>query len=111
MVFTMPSTAATMPNPGSASATFCTAMRGLVGFLVMVLQLLLEQALELVRVEVAADHQAQAVGDEFMQVMVVAHLRIVLEERAAVRGVEIGLDRHQAFLADLHERRTETSAA
>ena len=67
------------------------------------LQLLLEQALELVRIEVAADHQAQAVGDEFDQVMIGQDVRIVLEQGAAVGRLEVALDGHQAVLADLHQ--------
>ncbi len=55
------------------------------------------------RIQVAADHEAQAVGDEFPQVVVVAQLRIVLEERAPVGRVQVGLDGHEPFLADLHE--------
>ena len=86
-------------------------MRGLVGRLVMRLQLHLEQALQLVRIEAAADHQAQAVRDELHQVVIGLDLRIVLEERAAVFGVEAGLDGHESVLTDLRSGcRTAVSA-
>ena len=78
-------------------------MRGLVRFLVVRLELVLEQALELVRIEVAADDEPQAVRDELHHVMVGEDLRIFLEEGALVGRLEIVLDRHHAFLADLHQ--------
>ena len=43
MVFTMPSTAATMPKPGSAVGHLLHGMRRLGRFLVMVLELVFEQ--------------------------------------------------------------------
>ena len=69
----------------------------------MRLQLHLEQALELVRIEAAADHQSQAVPDELHQMVIGLDLGIVLEQRAAVFGVEAGLDRHESVLADFHQ--------
>ncbi len=69
----------------------------------MGLELLFEKTLELVWIEVASHHEPQAIGDEFPQVMVVPQLGIVLEQRTAILRVEVRLDRHQAFLADLPE--------
>jgi hypothetical protein len=63
----------------------------------------LEQALELVRIEIAADDEAQAVGDERRHVMIREHHGIFLEDRAGLGLFEIRLDRHHAFFADLHE--------
>ena len=69
----------------------------------MRLELVFEQALELVRIQVAAHHEAQAVGDEHHHVVIVEHHRILLEEFAVLGLLEIRLDGQQAFLAHLHE--------
>ena len=82
---------------------FLHGVRGLVRFLVVRLELVFEQALELVRIEVAADDEPQAVRDELDHVMVVEDLRIFLEEGALVGRLEIVLDRHHALFADLHQ--------
>ena len=63
-------------------------VRGLVRFLVMGLELVLEQALEFVRIEVAARDQPQAVGDEHHHVVVREHHRVLLEELALLRLLE-----------------------
>jgi hypothetical protein len=57
-------------------------MRRLRGLLVVGLKLVVEQALELVGVEVAAHHQAQAVGDELEHVVVGHHLGVSVEQLA-----------------------------
>ncbi len=103
MVLTMPSTAATMPKPGKASATRMHRMRRLGRLLVMVLEFVFEQRFEFVRIQVAADHQAQAVGREFDEVMVAEDARVLAEQLALLRRFEIRLDRQHPGLADLHQ--------
>src|SRR5581483_680450 len=68
----------------------------------MRLELQLQEALELVRVEVAADHQAQTVRNEVGQVVIGHDLGILLEE-SAVFGIQGGLDGHQSVLTDLDQ--------
>ena len=65
------------------------------------LDLGVHQRLDLVRVEVARDHHAQVVGDELDDVVVVADDGVLLEQRGAVRILDVLLDGHQAFLARL----------
>ena len=101
MVLTTPSTAATMPKAGSAPARRCSAATAECGLVVVGLDLVVHQAFDLVRVQVARDHHAQVVGDELRDMVVVAHHRVLLEQRRAVRLFHVLLDRHQAFLARL----------
>ena len=104
MVLMMPSTAATMPKPGSASETFCTAWAGSKVSLWWVSSSYVEQTLELVRVEVAADHQAQTIGDELEHVVVGDDARISAEE-FAFRGVfDVRLDREQTLFTGFHQQ-------
>jgi len=79
-----------------------------VDLFVVSLELLLEQAFELVRVEAAAHHEPQTIADEIHQVMVSHELGIALEHGAAIGRFEVGLDGHQAFLADLDEDLVQT---
>ena len=67
------------------------------------LELVLEQALELVRIEVAADDQAQAVGDELDHVVIGEDARIFVEQLALLGRFDIRLDGEHAGLADLHQ--------
>src|SRR5882757_1258169 len=76
-------------------------MRRLECGLVMSLELHLQKALELVRIEAAADHQPQAVRDELHEMLIGRDLGVVLEQGAAVFGFEVGLDRHESVLPDL----------
>ena len=71
------------------------------GLVVVGLDLVVHQVLDLERVHVAADHQAQVVGDELEQVVVAQHLRVRGEDRALLRRLDVALDRHQPFLAHL----------
>ena len=57
-------------------------MRGTFAFGVMRFDLLVHQIFDLERVQVAADHQAQVVGQEFNDVVVGEDLRILREDRA-----------------------------
>ncbi len=49
------------------------------------------------RFDVAADHQAQAVGDEVHQVMVRQHLRVLVEQIAGGRVVHVRFQRDEAL--------------
>lgn len=54
-------------------------------------------------IEVAADHHAQIIGDEFHHVMVVGNRRIFAENRTFVGIFDIVFNRHQTFLAHFRE--------
>ena len=71
--------------------------------LVMGFYLVVHQVLDLERIQVAADHEAQVVGQEFHHMVIGGDLRILGEYGALVRSVDVGLDRHQSFLAHLGE--------
>ena len=68
---------------------------------VMGFHLVVHQVFDLVGIHIARHHQAQIVGNKFQQVLVAEGVGILGEHRAAVGIVDIVLDRHQAFLADL----------
>ncbi len=70
----------------------------------VLLQFQLQQRLELVRLDVAADHQAQAVGDEVDQVVVGLHLGVVGEQGALGRAFDMVFQCHEAFAARLVEQ-------
>ena len=78
-------------------------VRRLVSGLVMGLEFHLQEALELMRIETATDHEPQAVRDELREMVIGPDLGVFLEQRAAVLGFEVGLDRHESVLADLHQ--------
>ena len=71
IVCTTPITAATMPKAGRPSASFCDAVDRHLALVVVGLDLVVHQVLDLERVQVAGDHQAQVVGDELDHVVVV----------------------------------------
>ncbi len=82
--------------------------RGRLHRLAMVLlQFQLQQRLQLVRLDVAADHQAQAIGDEIDQVVVGLHLGVVGEDAAFGRALDVVFQRHEAFPARLVEQFVE----
>ena len=70
MVCTTPITAATMPNAGMPSPSFCDRLDRNLAFVMMGLDLVVHQILDLERVQIAADHEPQVVGDEFDHVVV-----------------------------------------
>jgi hypothetical protein len=72
-----------------------------VGLGVVGVDLGVHQGLDLVRVQVAAHHHAQVVGDEVGHVVVVAHVGVLLEQRRVVRVFNVFFDRHQALFAGL----------
>ena len=67
-------------------------------------QLQFQQRFQLMRLDVAADHQAQTVGDEIDQVVVGLHLGVVAEQRAFGRALDMIFQRHEAFAAGLVEQ-------
>ncbi len=74
------------------------------GLGVVLFQLQFQQRLQLMRLDVAADHQAQAVGDEVDQVVVGLHLGVVAEQRALGWAFDVVFQRHEAFAAGLVEQ-------
>jgi hypothetical protein len=78
-------------------------MSGLARFLVVRLQFVVEQAFQLVRIQIAADDQTQAIGDEFDHVVVGQDARIVGEELALLRMLHVCFNREHAGLADLDQ--------
>ena len=74
-------------------------MRRLQGLVVVGLQLVLQQAFQLVRVEVAAGNQAQAVGDELHHVVVGHHDGVFLENVALGRVFDVPFDGQDAVFA------------
>ncbi len=79
-------------------------VRGHQGFMMVRLDLHIHKVLDLHRVQVAADHDAQIIGDEFHHMMVVQDLGIFSEYRALMRVLDIALDGHHAFLAHLAQQ-------
>ena len=96
MVFTTPSTAATMPKAGSAPARRAmAAAAACASWWVGLDPLSISDSISCV--QVARDHHAQVVGDELDRVVVAAHGGYF--GTAASRGPSTSFDGHQAFLA------------
>ncbi len=70
-------------------------------FVMVLLQLQFQQRFQFMRFDVAADHQAQAVGDEVHQVMVGEHLGVLVEQIARGRGVHVRFQRDETLAARL----------
>lgn len=90
-----------MPKPGRPSETLLSACSRRQGLVVMLFQFQFEQRFQLVRLDVAADHQAQAIGDEVQQVMVGHHLGIVAEDGAVLGPFDMVFQCHEAIAAGL----------
>jgi hypothetical protein len=73
------------------------------GFAVMGLEFVFEQAFKLVRIEIAADDEPQADGDEDEHEVVGKYVRVLLQERAFLRVREIVLDGHDAVFTHLDQ--------
>jgi hypothetical protein len=86
-------TAATIPNAGKPSPTF---LRRSVGLCVVRLEFVIHQVFDLERIEVAADHQTQIVGEKLNRVMILHDGRILGEDRAFSGVFDVILDRHQS---------------
>ena len=77
---------------------------GRLGRLMVVgLQLVLEQAFKLVRIEVPAGDQPKAIGDELHHVMVRRHDRVFLENGALGWQLDVPFDAQQSFLSGKHQ--------
>ena len=76
IVMTTPSTAATMPRPGSASPILLSVADGLQRVLVVHAQVLVHQRLEVVRGDAADDDHLDRVGQEVHRVVARQELRI-----------------------------------
>ena len=72
-------------------------------FVVMRFDLDVHQVFDLERIEIAADHQAQIVGEKFHAVVIAQYAPILGEDWALLRIVDVRFDRHQAFLAHFGE--------
>ena len=88
---------------GHAVAELVDAVDRDFAFVMVGLDLVVHQVFDLERVQVAAHHEPQVVGDELDHVMVGEDPGIFGEERAFLGLLDVALDRHQAFLADLRE--------
>ena len=89
IVTTMPSTAATMPMPGSESPTLLQRPPPSASLLVMHVDLAVEQHLEIVRRHAAHEHQPQRVAQVDHGVVLCEHRRVLLEERALVGTLDV----------------------
>ncbi len=79
-------------------------MRGRFAFHMMCFDFLVHQAFDLERIHVAADHQeAQIIRDEFDNVMLREHVRVLSKDRALEGIVDIEFEGERAFLARLGE--------
>ena len=111
IVMTMPSTAATMPRPGSASPIFVSADDGLQRLVVMHREVFVHQRLEVVRRDAADDDHLGGVGQEVDGLVAGEELRIAREDRALARILEVRFERHHARLLhqleDLKEHRQQ----
>jgi hypothetical protein len=100
MVFTTPSTAATIPK----------AFFVVVGF-----DLAVHERFDLVGVEVARDHHAQVVGDELHHVVVGADGGVFFENLGLLGFFDVFFNRHQPFFAgfleDVEHQRHELHVA
>ena len=70
---------------------------------VMRLDLHVHEIFDLERVEIAADHEPQIVGQELHPMVIRQDARILRKDRALLRIVDVRFDRHQAFFAHLRE--------
>ena len=75
---------------------------------VMGFQFVVHQVLDFKGIEIAPDHEAQVVSQEFHHVVVGSDHRVFAEDRALLGRLDIALDRHQSLLAyfgeDLEEQ-------
>jgi hypothetical protein len=67
----------------------------------MSFQLVLEQRLQLLRIEIATDNQPQTVGNELDHVLIGKDMGIFLEQRTFVRRFQIALDAHDTVAPHL----------
>ena len=89
---TMPSTAATMPSPGSASPSFDKRRRRLQRGLVMDVQILVHQRFEIVRRDAADDDHLRRIGEEVDRVMTGEKLWVAREDRTLGGFLEMRLE-------------------
>jgi len=72
------------------------------GALVVVgIDLVVHQVFDLERIHIPGHHQAQVIGNEFDDVMVGQHARVLGKDRTLFGAVDIAFDRHQALFANL----------
>ena len=92
MVITTPSTAATMPRPGSAVGHRGERVDRLSRFVMMHLHVQLHHLIHVERLHAAGDGHAQRVADKVPGMMVVEELGIVFEEFALLRLFHVHFD-------------------
>ena len=95
MVFTTPSTAATIPSAGMRVGDGLQRGRAGVQLGMVLLELPLHALLDLVGVVHAHGHHAQRVGHEVEREMVVLDAREAAEQGALVRVLEVRLERQR----------------
>ena len=79
----------------------------LFGFVVVGVDFLIHQRFDLERIQVAAHHQAQVIADEIQRVVICLDSGVIGEQRAFVRGFDVGFDRHHPFAADLGQHHVQ----
>ena len=82
---------------------------GPVAFVMVRLDLVVHQVLDLERVQIAADHHAQIVGDELHHVVITGDARILGEDGTGLRAFDIAFDGHQSLFAHLGQYLEEHS--
>ena len=95
----MPSTAATMPKPGRASAIFVQRVHRRMMLFFHHLEFRLQQLGDLFRLDRRIDQRPHAAADEMQQVMVVRDLRVLAEDAALFRIRNVRLERQHAVAA------------
>ena len=93
IVITIPNTAATIPNPGRASAVFDSTVTGGVVLFLDDLELGVQQTGQLFGRR-TVDEWRETVADEFNDMMVVGDLRILADDLAVMRIADVPLE-HQ----------------
>ena len=97
MVLITPSTAATMPSAGSASAMVCKRGRGVQRLVMVLFELLFHRRFDLMRIFQAHRHHAQRVADEGEREMILGDARIAFEDRAVFGLFDMRFERDQAL--------------
>jgi hypothetical protein len=99
MVMTTPSTAATMPSPGSESAMVVKPGHWLRRLMMMDFHVRIQHLIQIEYFHAAAHRHAHGVADESHGMMIFREIFVFRDERALVRLLDVRFQRHQPFLA------------